>query len=202
MRLVLSTAIMMTAAALISPSVAAAAPRCAPPRVAGPGNRVDQTPEDRQRARVAPVVTVTDRHDARHPVEVRYSHRRGVTALHQAPIPVSDFVYKTVHVVPRSPRAHLWIRIEFSTTATDIDLAAYSRHGAFVAGSTSTNDDVLDEAFKLAGFPSNGGPGYENIDGLPASRCAAMTIQTQSSLVATDTPTRMLLWLGPPAPSA
>ncbi|HVF21148.1 MAG TPA: hypothetical protein VNA14_13030 [Mycobacteriales bacterium] len=202
MRLALSTAVLMTAAAIVAPGVASAAPRCAEPRVAGPPAGGFLTEEDRQRARRAPVVTVTDRHDVRHPVEVRYSHRPGVTAAHYVPTELEDVVFHTVHVVPRSPRTHLWIRVEFSDVATDIDLVVYSRHGAAVGFSSSANNEVLDEAFKLAGSHTNGGPGYENIDGLPTSRCAALTILTKSSIVAVDTPTRLLLWLGPPAPKA
>lgn len=203
MRLVLGTAVLMTAAALVSPSMASAASRCAEPRVAGP-DRADLTPEDRDRARRAPVVKVTDRNDAAHPVELRYTQGSGTTTgVPLLPTPIqSDSVFHTVQVVPRAARTHLWIRAEFSEVATDIDLVAYSRHGALIGASESSNNDVVDAVFILAGFSDRGGPGFENLDGLRFSRCSALTVETVSDAVAVDTPTRLLLWLGPPAPKA
>jgi len=202
MRLALGTAVLLTAAALVSPSVASAASRCAEPRVAGPAPRSWDYPEERERARRAPVVKVTDRNDSAHPVEVRYTHRPGTTTvIPLVPIP-KDRVFHTVQVLPRAAGTHLWIRAEFSDVATDIELTAYSRHGAPVGYSESSNNDVVDAVFILAGFSDRGGPGYENLDGLPFSRCSALTVETKSEIVAVDSPTRLLLWLGPPAPKA
>jgi hypothetical protein len=91
------------------------------------------------------------------------------------------------------------VRVEFADTATDVDLYAYRHNGAMFGYSESSNNPVTDAVYgKIFYENETGGPGFENINGATVRRCAAVTIETQNSMVVTETPVRLMMWLGPP----
>jgi hypothetical protein len=144
------------------------------------------------------VVRVTDRHDARHPLVVRYAHHPGLTVYHQAWVG-REVVYRTVVVDTAARASHLWVRAEFSQPPTDIDLYLYNAVGRQVGWSESSNEPVGDAVGSVLFYPvETGGPGFENVNGLPVRRCAGITVETKNSLVLQETPVRLLLWLGGP----
>lgn len=187
--------VLLTSTVLVVPAAAARPTRCSYPRVAGPEGYPDEV---RAAAANAPAVEVTDRHDADHPLEISYQHRPGATVFHRADVN-TEMVFNTVRVNSKSARTNLWVRAEFSEVATDVDLYVYGRTGAQVGYSESSNNDVEDAVYDVVFYEGEtGGPGFENINGIPVRRCSAYSVETENSFVVAETPVRVLLWLGPP----
>ncbi|HVE64104.1 MAG TPA: hypothetical protein VNB94_09910 [Mycobacteriales bacterium] len=187
--------ILLTQALLVAPAgVAAPSSRCTYPNVRGPA---DYSADHQAQAAKAPVVELTDKHDATRPLEITYRHAPGATVFHRADVNV-QYVFHTLRINSRATKAHLWMRAEFSEQATDIDLYAYSHAGSQIAYSESSNNDVVDTVIGYVFYdPETGGPGFENVNGAPVRRCRAYTVETQNSMVVAETPVRLLLWLGP-----
>ena len=169
---------------------AAGASGCGPMRATSPA------PEAR---RSGPGLQVTDAHTAARPLVVRYDHRPGGNAYHQAHV-MQDLVHTVVQVRSRQDRVHLWVRAEFAEDLTDIDLYVYDARATMRAWSESANRDVEDDLYDVVFYESDaGGPGFENVDALQVRRCATFTLETENSLVLESTPVSLQVWLGPPA---
>ncbi|HVE97551.1 MAG TPA: hypothetical protein VNA12_00030 [Mycobacteriales bacterium] len=187
--------VLLVSTALVGPAGAAPTKRCSYPDVRGPS---DYAEEHRTAAIKAPAVEVSDRHDEAHPLEITYRHSAGATVFHQADVNM-ELIFHTLRINSRSARPNLWLRAEFSDTATDVDLYVYGRNGEQVGYSESANNGVVDAVGSVVFYPvETGGPGFENINGMPARRCGAYTVETQNSFVVAETPVRLLVWLGPP----
>ncbi|HVF18621.1 MAG TPA: hypothetical protein VNA14_00055 [Mycobacteriales bacterium] len=187
--------ILMASTVLTLPAVAAPPARCSYPGVKGPAGYSEA---HRAQAAKAPTVELTDKHDAARPLKITYRHAPGATVFHQADVNV-ELVFHTVRINSRAAQANLWLRAEFSEVATDVDLYAYSHAGPQVAYSESSNNEVEDAVYDRVFYEGEtGGPGFENVNGAPVRRCLPYTVVTQNSGVITETPVRLLLWLGPP----
>ena len=146
-----------------------------------------------------PVLRVTDHNDAAHPVVASYEHTTGLSGFHYLNAG-EQLVDHLVQVDSHGSRAHLWVRVEFAQSPTDIDLYIYDARAEQVAWSESSNEPAEDAVGNVVFYESDsGGPGFENVNGLPVRRCASLTIETQNSRVVTSTPVKLTAWLGPAA---
>ncbi len=190
-RAALLAALLMTAG-LGVPLADAASARCRAAKVEGPASGSDAA---RAQAQKAPVLKVTDAQTPSRPLTASYQQPAGVLPFYID----GGFVFRTVQVVSRSPKAHLWVRAEFPARTVDVDMYAADAGGSSVAKSTAANNEALDPAFAVAGFPTDGGVGFELMKAVPVQRCGALSVYTASSVAPLGAPVRLTLWLGPAA---
>lgn len=167
------------------------APHCGPARA--------EPPKSSSPGPTGPVLRVTDRNDAAHPVVASYQHTTGLDAYHYADL-LDQYVDHLVQVDSRARHAHLWVRIDFDQPPTDVDLYVYDATGDMVGWSEASNEAAEDAVGNVVFYQSDtGGPGFENVDGLGVRRCDSLTVETQNSRVVGSTPVRLAVWLGPAA---
>lgn len=138
----------------------------------------------------AEVVKVTNASTEEKPLVVEYEHGPALweTAT-QTPIH-EDTVFFNIQAAPKSPTTGVYARIEWSSpSADDIDLYMYDAAGDEVAVSGAFN------AAPVGPFESNGGNGFEFIEGHPANQCDGFTLESRA--FATEGEAMSLkLWLG------
>ena len=191
-RTALLAALLMTAGIGL-PHADAASVRCRAAKVEGPARGTDA---NRAQAQKAPVLKVTDARTPARPLTVNYQQPAGVLPFQTGG---DGYVFHTVQVVSRAPNAHLWVRAEFPARTVDVDLFADDAGGANVAFSESSNNEVLDLAYAAAGFPTDGGVGFEILKAVPVRQCGVLSISTASTGVPLGAPVRLTIWLGPAA---
>lgn len=137
-------------------------------------------PHDAERIAASKLSMVTERHSEAKPLMFEFSHKPVVgTAWPLEPWvfvvePVNE--YFNIQVQASQRRMTLNARLEWPTpSVSNIDLGLYSATGSKIVWSEAWNNVVLDTAVPV---PSgeNGGPGFEQITGIPVPRCEGFTL--------------------------